>query len=170
MKFIISIVASLLLIVSLNASTNKKGVYVGFGVGAGYPISSSDDVLALPGLIAPIEIGYGVADNILVYLQGMRSIGVNSETFQAIGVSYYLKNSGYFNAKAGIANSKILDDVEDRSGLGISAGYGLTMSKRTSLELDYTIFFLTTLNKNGATSDISKSLSSINAVFKYRLF
>jgi len=160
MKLKIIAIIVLLFIESLSGSQDRKGLYV--GLGAGYRSHTA--------LILPIEIGYGVTNDLLVHLSHSSSISLITESLSGLGVSYYMNDKVYLQAIAG--NSYYgFNEYSFDAGLGFSLGLGLIASKRTSIELSYMHLDFDNAKTNGEkTNNIEEPLDMFSVAFKYRLF
>lgn len=129
------------------ASTGKKGLYVGIGVG--YSVFSSEHDFRLP-----MEIGYGITENLLISLPLEiinRTKNSVAGIVNGIGVSYYMRNDRYIKIMLGGASISIPDDARHnlrastdssyKSDLSIykaaSIGYGYPVFKRLAVEINY---------------------------------
>lgn len=155
----IIVIIALLFIGSLSGSEYRKGLYA--GIGAGY----RND-----GPIIPLEIVYGVNNNVLINLSHSSSIGIVTERLSGLGISYYMNDRIYAKAIVGKSYSG-LTEYTYSSGLGFSLGVGLAVSKRTSLEVSYMRLEFDTTKEDGKTiDDTDDTLDMFSVAFKYRLF
>jgi hypothetical protein len=133
----------------------RKGFMFDFGLGGSY---ISDEFTTLQtdntgGSAATFNIGYGVSNQLMIYLGGrsgawssfftdeIASIGVG-----AIGATFYFSEtapSGYINGVVGSAN---YDNGQSADGSGFSLGVGYEWIQNWSLGADYTLGQISGLN------------------------
>lgn len=157
---------------SIYSSKNhgRLGWYGGIGLGA----SKTKNILessSKSGVAIPMEFGYGVTEDLLIYLSFQWSNRVKNGTYvtnlNGIGVSYYLSKNKYIKTTLGTASliaRPLYKERDDILGQGFSIGYGNAISKRLAIELTYTQLYFDNLifsndNKESSSSTLSTSLN-----------
>jgi hypothetical protein len=142
----------------------RKGFMVDFGLGGGY--ISDESILATDntgGAAATFNIGYGVSNQLMIYLgarSGAWSSSFTNETASigvgAIGATFYFSEtapSGYINGVVGSAN---YDNGQTADGGGFCLGVGYEWIENWSFGADYTLGQISGLNTQVIAFKINK--------------
>lgn len=161
----------------LSANESKKGWFGGLGIGVAnsraYLSRSRDN-----GLTIPWEIGYGVSENVLIYLSVESSGRIENElvlfeSLSGLGLSYYINNDRYIKATIGSSTMKHVNIFQQvvYTGSGFSVGYGETISKKSSIEFSYFSLSLDRMEAVGYIIPIAPmSSNTFSVIYKYRWF
>jgi hypothetical protein len=138
-------------------------------VGVGYDMTGPHRILATP-VIFPLEIGYGITNNLLIHFDYTSSIGLVSEELAGGGISYYINDFLYTKAVFGRSYSG-LDYSSNNKGLGYSLGLGFISSQRSSFEATYIhLDFDTAVSNDKPSNNVHEPYNIIGISFMYRLF
>jgi len=157
MKFFVRFTALMLVLFTLSFSQSRTGFFGGLGVGAPVVFANGENIY---GLGSSLEVGYGINDNLLVYLHGDVVIAGLAGLYNVgAGASYYINDEIYIKS-ALFSSVYQLNNLSQPSGLGVNLGVGYNFSSSSSLETSFYAFDF----KN---NDIS---SQIDVQYKYRFF